>query len=480
MARRRRAGPKIAARNLRRTADHSIDHLFEDPVFRVLTVDTLSWINPYTGDLVDAPFDYREAARAVLRRDQPWQHSRPMTLSQLQVLRWSHHLRGYVREEPRLRFFHPGGEWLNPFTGAWVGGVHRIDGKIAATTIEQMARILATCQAAATGGEMLPTRQLRLIYGETLAAERAVGERLQHTRSAGSRRIPSPREGVPAPSYQAQPTPLGTGALEPFGWSELFGSDSPFDDTPVRNRASEEVVDAHQLLAQAGIDWALHPGFAADSRGYHAGLYPTADEQVLIVIGRVLGGGEEHVRRLRTELRYIAQQHTGFARLVEAIATYAYHELGSDHQLQCLLGLCDPVGRTLGWLACGCDPAVIATGHQLDSILPVGGDAPLMGVDPWDVFSLAMEPSLMQLDQGTVFAAHQDIYRVAAADGHQIGHQALWQVVAQLSGERPRELLTRIMGRLYRHSGELVKDALPQVGMIAMRLKDRSAAVPTI
>lgn len=476
MTRRRRVGAKVVVRKERQTANHSIDELLDDPVFRVLTVDRLNWINPYTGDLVEAPFDYRETARAVLRRDRPWEHSRPMSLRQIQALRWSHHLRANVREEPRLRYFHPSGEWLNPFTGAWIAGVHRVDGKIGASTLEEMAQVLSACEAAAMGAEMLPADQLRHIYTETLKAERAAGEMLQHTRqAAASSRVPSPREGVPAPNYKAQPTPIGTSALEPFGWSDLFGSDSPFDDSPTRNRVTETVVDAHQLLARAGIDWAIHPGFSAEQHGYHAGLYPTTDDQVLIVIGRILGGSEAHMLRLRTELRYLGQQHSGFARLVEAIATFCYHEFGAEHQFQALLGLCNPVGRSLDWLACGCDPAVVATGHHLADVRLLGGKAPAMGTMDWDDFRREMDPSLIQLEEGMVFACHQDLYRLLAQDGHRIGREAVWQVVAQLSGERPREVLTRVMGRLYRHSGRMFKDALPQVGMLAMRLKDRAA-----
>lgn len=481
MARRRRAGPKVAARNLRREIDAIIDDLMDGPVFKVLTVDRLNWINPYSGDLISAPFDYRESAREVLRREQPWEHSRPMTLRQIQALRWSHFLRANVRDEARLRYFHPGGEWLNPYTGAWIGGVHRIENKIGSTTIEEMAQVLATCEAA-NGGEMLPADQLRHIYDETLKAEREAGAMLAQAK-AGGRPTTAPKDrsqGVPAPGYKAQPTPLGTGALEPYGWNELFGHDSPFDQTPVRNRATASTVDAHALLAGAGIDWALHPGFAADAHGYLAGIYPTCDQQVLILIGRVLRGGEEHVLRLKTELKVIADQVKGFVGLVEAIATYAHQQFGADHQLQCTIGLCSPHDRSLDWISCGCDPAVVATGHQLSDIRPVGGGAPLLGAIHWDDFRPQMEPCLMELNEGMAFAAHQDIYRVASPDGHQIGHHALWQVVAQLSGERPRELLTRVMGRLYRHSGRMVKDSLPQVGMLAMRLRDRTGVQPVI
>ncbi len=146
--------------------------LANDPIFRVLTVDGLNWIDPYTGTLVPAPFGHEEPALAWLRQHQPWKRDGKETaakpLAELQFIRWVHYLKAHLPDPELgwLRQFLPDGRWLNPFTGQPVAGIVRDNGRITMDTVRQLAAVLRDCPPAQSGKplerEILATRMRQL------------------------------------------------------------------------------------------------------------------------------------------------------------------------------------------------------------------------------------------------------------------------------------------------------------------------------
>ena len=116
--------------------------LLNDPAFRVLTVDGLGWLDPYTGMRVAAPFGYLDPAKAYLLANEPWTRTKPSPVADLHRLRWRLYLAEQLEGESRLRLFGPDGRWLNPFTTAWVALPTRAD-LITPQVIEEMATALA-------------------------------------------------------------------------------------------------------------------------------------------------------------------------------------------------------------------------------------------------------------------------------------------------------------------------------------------------
>jgi len=471
MRRRGRRGARAAAA-VANAAKAEVEDLLEQPQFRVLTVDRMNWINPYTGELVPAPFDFRDAAREVLLRERPWEQGRqPMSQQRLHRVRWNHFLRNNVREDARLRYFHPDGHWLNPFTGKWVSDVKRVNGKIGLSTLEEMAAALAMCEAADEGGEMLSDEQLKVIFRDSLRAEAEVTARLQRT-GTGSL-TPSRAHPVVPSAGRTGASPVETAA---FGWTELFGDQSPFDTTPVRNQiATNEVLDAHRMLTEAGIDWALHPGFDRGRRGCFTLLQATQNHQVCLMMGQVLNCGEQGadlVGRLRNELRYLCGKPIGFARLVEQLTEFVYDELGDGSPLAGFVALIDPADHSMDSLTMGTIPAVAMMRGEEMAAQRLGGSAPPMGSLPWDEYKKVINPSITQLqDSGTVFAMHQDGFLAKDGNGQPLGQDAVWRLVGQLANERPREVLSRVISMVAKHVGQPVKDALPHVGLWAMHVR---------
>ncbi len=128
-----------------------------NPAWRVLTIDGLNWIDPFTGNLVPAPFGLEEPALAWLRQQQPWLREHrsldPKPLADLQSIRWVHWLKTHLPDPEFgwLRQFLADGRWLNPFTGEPIDGIDRENGRMTMDTVRQLAVVLRDCPAAQKG-----------------------------------------------------------------------------------------------------------------------------------------------------------------------------------------------------------------------------------------------------------------------------------------------------------------------------------------
>ena len=130
--------------------DWLVQSLNNDAAFRVLTMDGLGWIDPYTGQVVTAPFGHQEVAPRHLAATQPWLQLKPKPLKDLLYLRWLHYLSQNLEFIEHLRIFKQG-LWLNPYTGQWIAGVRLEDNHITANTIDDLARTLGKCEEAQSG-----------------------------------------------------------------------------------------------------------------------------------------------------------------------------------------------------------------------------------------------------------------------------------------------------------------------------------------
>lgn len=133
-----------------RLPDWLMQSLAKDAAFRVLTMDGLGWIDPYTGQVIAAPFGHQEVAPRHLCATKPWLQLKPKPLKDLLYLRWLHYLRQNLEFIEHLRIFKHG-LWLNPYTGHWISGVRLEDNRITAHTIDDLARMLGKCDEAQSG-----------------------------------------------------------------------------------------------------------------------------------------------------------------------------------------------------------------------------------------------------------------------------------------------------------------------------------------
>ena len=179
----------------------------QDAAHRVLTVDALEWIDPYTGTTVPAPFGFEEAAVAWLLAHHPYYQGgksvAPKPLAEILGLRWFVWLRAKLPDPDSawMRQFVPDGRWLNPFNGRFVSGIERPGGQITLETARLMAIVLRDTPQAQAGKALehsvlagiFETEQLRLrpVEAPTLAVPdaREVGPRASVTPTAPSVRV---------------------------------------------------------------------------------------------------------------------------------------------------------------------------------------------------------------------------------------------------------------------------------------------------
>ncbi len=147
--------------NSNKTPEWVTASLASDPAFRVLTMDGVYWIDPYTGESIPAPFGHQEVAAKHLLERRPWLAHKPKPLAELLTLRWLHYLRTHIEFVDNLRIFRHG-VWLNPYDGRWVTGVTLVDRQVSARTLEDLAAILGRCPEA-QAGKMLEKHRLDVL-----------------------------------------------------------------------------------------------------------------------------------------------------------------------------------------------------------------------------------------------------------------------------------------------------------------------------
>ena len=132
-----------AAERELRLRDKLTKQLAQDPRFQVFTSDGLSWIDPFTGNIVETPFDQQETTLTYLMKKRPWTGGiKPQSVVELLAVRWSHYLKEVMPEDRRFRFFDQRGAWLDPFLGAWVPAV-RMGDKVDLKSLTVMSEYLA-------------------------------------------------------------------------------------------------------------------------------------------------------------------------------------------------------------------------------------------------------------------------------------------------------------------------------------------------
>ncbi|TVR13703.1 MAG: hypothetical protein EA401_06275, partial [Planctomycetota bacterium] len=146
----------------------------ENARFQVMTVDGLHWIDPFSLNLVEAAFDWQEAAVDWLLRHRPWRkHGKPHKRSAVVSRRWLHYLKQHIAENRDLRRFLPDGRWLNPLSGSWVGGFPRKQKQITPEMLQAMATAMAEHELQHDQAAPLPHLELERIFDKAIAELRA-------------------------------------------------------------------------------------------------------------------------------------------------------------------------------------------------------------------------------------------------------------------------------------------------------------------
>ena len=363
-----------------------------DAAFRILTVDSLAWLCPYTGAKVPAPFGHFEVAREYLAEKRPWVRFKPKAAEDLNKWRWVLHLRDNIDEEPRLSMFGKDGRWLNPYTGKWV--VLPPQARTPQQRQEICARVLAVCKEAQSG-RLLPLVQLEALHGGKAAAERE--------RSAFS-----------------------VDALDPLTQTGATQRISGSRATEVDLRPADSATTGHSdlLRAKAIIEKMLPeppavPGYGVmvhyEPHGQVGGDFfdflPLADGSTLAVLGDVAGHGVQGalvvVAALKA-LRFLSQRHEDVSALLTAWNDDVRRDLLPGQFITVFAVRFHPETHKATLYCCGHQPALLCSPTRKEVLQLVGQIGPAIGLMSSAIFSKALRPVSLDLLPGDVLVNYTD------------------------------------------------------------------------
>lgn len=131
-------------RMLRRTQWKRLQqHLSDNPLFGQTTFDGLFWIDPFTGQKINAPFDWITTAKEYFGNSEHWRKGKTQSMADLRFIKWNHHLNEHFWNDERFRLFMEDGRWFNPFTRKVVDHIRKDGSVISRGTIGEIGRTLA-------------------------------------------------------------------------------------------------------------------------------------------------------------------------------------------------------------------------------------------------------------------------------------------------------------------------------------------------
>ncbi|MBA2482349.1 MAG: PP2C family protein-serine/threonine phosphatase [Planctomycetes bacterium] len=354
-----------------------LDH---DPLFQVLTVDRMAWIDPFSGTILSAQTGHhREIARRHLQKNRPWLRFTLRTMEDLQGIRWAHYLRNALESEGRLRIFRKDGLWLNPFSGEWIPAVNLEHGKITQETMMDMARQLSRCHSAESG-KMLDRAQL----GQVIQRTSSVSDRLQAV-NPNRTKTPSP-ESIQLPERE----------LELHQARKVLDRMLP----PLPVIPGWDVAVIYQPHSFIGGDF------------YE--IIQLDESRYFIAIGDVTGHGPGAalvVASTLKALRYAVRHRAGGGGLANIVSTF------NDDIKDMLLRSCfitmfaailDVEEQSLTCVCAGHHPAILASLKGDITLRQIGEPGPAIGVMDGETFRSQLEPMSIELHQGDTLVLFTD------------------------------------------------------------------------
>jgi hypothetical protein len=433
--------------------------------FRVQTMDGTGWIDPYTAEIVPAPFGWEEMARRHLLRTRPWVKSKPKPLRELVLKRWSTYLRDNLQFMPVLRIFRSG-MWLNPYTGEWRPGVRLVNNQVTERVADQLAEILCACPKAQAG------KMLEKVELETLAAQGPSDTTPVARPLSGPVAKPlTPKGGKPAKAAAAAPAqtkaatkpqvarPLQAPKSDQRGKTDFHHLRRMFAKMLVRPPR----VDHQQIV----VHYEPHAPIARDFYDF----IKVGPNHLLIVLGNFNGRGPGAAMMAGTALsglRSCAREFSGLeeyvARLNDEIRCDLYH--GSSISL--FAALLDLERNVLTCLSAGHRPILHISPHAQNVITQVRTNGASLGVLTGPLFRDSLETETITMADGDIVLFVSDgVFRTINPDDPDAGRCAI---------------LGNLLANLDKPLAKLVKDVLDEakrpdqapvedMTMVAMRAK---------
>jgi serine phosphatase RsbU (regulator of sigma subunit) len=403
----------------------------QDSRFRFTTFDSLNWICPYTGRIINAPFDFEQVARRHLMQTRPFEGGKqPMSLLALRAIAWQHYLREQLQQDLRFGHFR-GNRWLNPFTGDWIDNIPLGPNEsILPETLSRLASALNANEA---------SQRREFLDPDTVA------ERLRQADGGG----PSAPEAPPTvdtevtvddgtssqiliqadEELQFIPPPV---KAKPF---TALPEESPYDPTdgwpdtdPIIRKQEEKSGEKERrydserarsvqsrLLPniptipglQFGVHFRPHDSISGDFYD----IQRLTDGRVLVALGDVSGHGVQAglvVQSTVKSLRFICKGCCDLGQIVCKLNQELLEDLLGDQFVTAWFAVIDPVELDLDCVWCGHHPMVAARPGNASFLNVVGQRSAALGVLKPELFARTVSPLHLDLQAGDLILEYTD------------------------------------------------------------------------
>ena len=363
----------------------------EDPLFMVMTVDGMQWIEPYTAQLVPAGIGRVAAAREwLLAHPDRWKDRDPLGRDDLELVRVQHDLARRVETgspfyDQRYCLFassEMGLGWFNPCTAQFDSQVQRQDGRITPRTLNAMARALMAN----------PDYRAGRLHDLTALRTKASALIVQARQAQGRPANPLSQTGM----HQAIPAAVPAAA---------GGDEDMIKARQVQDHLLPDVpqVDGFDI----GVHFTPHQGVSGDF--YE--IMRLADGRVRLAVGDVSGHGMQAalvVASALKTLRLLARQHDDLQRLIAAFNDEIKPDLPPGEFLTLVVVELDPETRQCRVLRAGHHPPIIANIGQQVVLRRTGGSGMAIGLATGESFARSLRLDEFQIEPGDVLALYTD------------------------------------------------------------------------
>jgi len=422
-----------------------------NPVFRVLSVDGVCWIDPYTGAMIHAPFGFEEVARRHLGATQPWKKGPPRRLEEVLKIRWLQYLRSNVEFLPNLRIFVQG-FWLNPYTGRWVGGIPLENGRIGLPTIDFLAGVLAECpeaQAMRTlhESELSRCSDLGPRHVDTGIISRLTeGQALERRPPSGRR--PTPLVGAVAEAKRRVRDELATALVRPptiEGWQVVFH----YEPRSVSGRDLYDVIelDKKRLFFLVGSLGGVAQDFSA------VAIQLLKDIRAIAI-------------ECHTGMDLFARLNDAFKPRIRAGTTIAMYGYELDHGQ-----------KTMTCFSADHPPAMLVSPRRVSPLAQLTSDGRSFGHLSAMDYRRTVKPLVVHLEPSDmILLPTAGLARVRNAVGETVGNQRLFSMWAKHRERGLGELVAGTVKSVKQFAGGKPTEDMT---MLAIRLKDADNQLST-
>lgn len=422
-----------------RIPDKIAAQLDQDPTFQVLTADRAHWVDPYAGSLVPVGQDgFRAAALAHWRESGAGKTPQePMSLDQVQMVRWRYDLMRLLPVEPRLRIF--GREelgWLNPYSGEWEPTVQRDQGQISRRTVDAMAAVLVHCPYA-LAGVMQETATLR--------------ERQQSATESGA-------------NTQVKLSDASLRAVDGDSRPERETREDMQRASEVQRKMFNDLVEVPGY--DIGVHYTPHLGVGGD-------FYETLrlrDGRVLVVLGDVTGHGVQAALVVASVLkivRLVAPRCRDVSELLVQLNDEIRPDLIPGHFITVFAGALDPEAHRLTAVLAGHHPLVLVNPESEILVRTHGRTGMAVGLVGGSLFRASLKPVQIDLEPGDTVVQYSDaLIEGMGSNGEEYGVGRFAGSLLRYAGRGAQALVDATVEKFTHFAGERIED---DITLLALR-----------